>query len=118
MTKVLWALAVFIILSGTACNGTGVVSVAVTGNDSRTIAVPAATEFTVTLGTVGPGEFTSPPTISSSSVRFLDAAVVPPYTPGGPTQRFRFLATTPGRAIILFQHSYNNRSVEDTVEVR
>jgi len=117
-SKNVWTFAVLAILSVYACSGTDVVSVSVTGSTSQTVTVPATTEFTVTLGTVGPGEYISPPTISSSSVRFLDAAVVPPYTPGGPTQRFRFLATTPGTAIIVFQHSYNDRSVEDTVNVR
>ena len=110
--------AVVAILSVYACSGTDMVSVSVTGSTSQTVTVPVATEFAVTLGTVGPGEYISPPKISSSSVRFLDAAVVPPYTPAGPRQRFRFLATIPGKAIILFQHSYNNRFVEDTVDVR
>ncbi|MFN2601310.1 MAG: hypothetical protein ABR582_00995 [Gemmatimonadaceae bacterium] len=124
MTKKLFGLKLgagfltLVILSVSACNGTDMVSVSVTGNTSQTVAVPAATEFTVTLETVGPGEYISPPKISSSSVRFLDAAVVPPYTPAGPRQRFRFLATTPGKAIIVFQHSYNDRSVEDTISVR
>ena len=117
-SKYVWTFAVVAILSVYACNGTDMVSVSVTGSTSQTVTVPAATEFTVTLGTVGPGEYISPPKISSSSVRFLDAAVVPPYTPAGPRQRFRFLATTPGKAIIVFQHSYNDHSVEDTVSVR
>ena len=113
-----WGFITLVILSVSACNGTDVFSVSVRGNTSQSMSVPAATEFTVTLGTVGPGEYISPPKISSSSVRFLDAAVVPPYTPAGPTQRFRFLTTIPGKAIIVFQHSYNDRSVEDTVSVR
>jgi hypothetical protein len=117
-SKNIWSFAVVAILSVYACNGTDMVSVSVTGSTSQTVAVPAATEFTVTLGTVGPGEYISPPKISSSSVRFLGVAFVPPYSPAGPRQRFRFLATMPGKAIILFQHSYNNRSVEDTVDVR
>ena len=118
LSKNVCTFAVVAILSASACNGTDTVAVSVTGNTSQSVTVPTATEFTVTLGTVGPGEFIIPPQISSTSVRFLDAAVVPPYTPAGPRQRFRFLATTPGKAIIVFQHSYNDRSVEDTVSVR
>ncbi len=53
-------------LAGLAC-GNDPVSVAVTDTRSETVRVPARGGFTVTLGTVGPGNYT-PPAISTPSV--------------------------------------------------
>lgn len=116
MMKGLWTAAI-VLFSVTACNGTDTVSVAVKSNDNQTIVVPAATEFTITLGTVGGGNYASPPQISTTAVSFLSADFVSPYVPAGPRQLFRFLATGPGKAIIVFQHTGFGRTVEDTVEV-
>lgn len=80
--------------------------------------VPAGQVLSITLQTVGSGEYDSLPRISSSAVQFLDESFVPPYVPAGPTQRFRFQAATPGKAIIRFQHSGNNPMVIDTVMVQ
>jgi hypothetical protein len=106
------------ILTASACAGTNPVSVSIKGNTSQSLTVPAGTQFSVTLQTVGPGEYGSPPTVSSEAVHFLDVSQVIPNVPAGPTQRFRFGATTRGKAIIVFQHTGNNRTVEDTVDVR
>jgi hypothetical protein len=106
------------ILIASACSERNPVSVSIKGSTSQTLTVPAGTQFTVTLQTIGPGEYGSPPTVSSGAVDFLDVSLVSPYVPAGPTQRFRFDATTRGKAIIVFQHTGNNRTVEDTVDVR
>ena len=106
------------ILAACACGGKDPLSVSIDGATSRSLTVPAGTQFTVTLQTIGPGEYASPPAISSGAVRFLDVSLVSPYVPAGPTQRFRFAATAPGTAIIAFQHTGNDRAVEDTVRVR
>ena len=87
------------------------------GIPSRTFSVRVGQELDLTLQTVGPGTYQSPPTISSSSLRFLDMTFVGPPVPAGPTQRYRFKAEAPGHAVILFQHSGNNLAVSDTVEV-
>ena len=106
------------VLIVSACGEKNPVSVSIKGSTSQTLIVPAGTEFTVTLQTIGPGEYGSPPTLSSGAVHFLDVSLVSPYVPAGPTQRFRFDATTRGKAIIVFQHTGNTRTVEDTVDVR
>jgi hypothetical protein len=106
------------ILIASACGEKNPVSVSIKGSTSQTLTVPARTQFTVTLQTIGPGEYGSPPTVSSGAVDFLDVSLVSPYVPAGPTQRFRFDATTRGKAIIVFQHTGNNRTVEYTVDVR
>ena len=104
-------------LTASACGGKNPVAVSIVGR-SQSLAVPVGTQFNVTLQTIGPGEYTSPPTVSSAAVHFLDVAQTTLTVPAGPTQRFRFDATTRGNAIIVFQHTGNNPTVEDTVDVR
>lgn len=88
---------------------------------SQTISARVGQEISITLGNVGPGTYTSPPQISSSVLTYLGVDVVPPYTPAGPHQRFRFSAATPGRAIVEFRRTLGDATlavVHDTVEVR
>jgi len=93
------------------------------GIPSRTLSLTLGQTLELTLQTIGPGEYASPPTVSSTSVRFVDVTLVTPAVPAGVTQRFRFRAETPGRAIIMFQHSGQasdpgtGLTVHDTVEV-
>ena len=101
-----------------ACGGDNPVAISITGSTSRTFTVPAGSQFSVTLQTIGPGEYSSPPALSSSAVEFRDVADVSPYVPAGPTQRFRFLAAGPGSAVVRFTHTDRNPMVEDTVLVR
>ena len=109
---------VLALLLASACGGKNPVAVAIVGSTSESLTVPAGDQFTVTLQTVGPGEYSSPPTVSSGAVQFIDVAQVTPVVPAGPTQRFRFDAVSRGKAVIVFQHTGNNRTVEDTVDVR
>jgi hypothetical protein len=92
--------------------------VSVSDGGSRTIPARVGLEIVVTLQTVGPGEYASPPSVSSPSVRFLDVSQADVAVPAGPTQRFRFLAVSRGRAVITFRHTAQARVVEDTVDVR
>ena len=105
-------------LAPVACGGGDPVSVAVSGRTNRTFSVPVRTEFSVTLQTIGPGEYGSPPVISSTAVQYLGVAEVGPFVPAGPTQRFRFQANARGQAILVFHHTGANATVEDTVDVR
>ena len=101
-----------------ACGSDNPVGISITGGTSRTFTVPAGSQFSVTLQTIGPGEYSSPPALSSSAVQFRDMAGVCPCVPAGPTQSFRFLAVAPGSAIVRFTHTDRNPMVEDTVLVR
>jgi hypothetical protein len=108
-----------------SCGGKNPFSVAmidIKGSNSQSFTVPAGSEFAVTLQTIGPGEFASPPTVSSGAVQFLDVSIVGPNAPAGPKQQFRFNATTGGNAIIVFRHTGAGGPemlpVEDTVRVR
>jgi hypothetical protein len=86
------------------------------GAPSQSLTIKAGRELELTLHTTGPGEYASPPLVSSAAVRFLEVRVVAP-NPAGPTQRFRFEAVQPGVAVIVFQHTAQGPTIEDTVNV-
>jgi hypothetical protein len=65
--------------------------------------------------------YESSPVISSSAVTFLSVHVIPPYTPAGPTQRFRFKAVSAGQAMLNFRRTLSGALVSvvvDTIHVR
>ena len=109
--------------TGVVSDGTVTDSIAIVAGGSETFTrVAVGQRVNVTLFTVGPGEFDSLPTLSSSNLRFLDVAVVGPYVPAGPRQLFRFTAAAPGRVVVSFQHSEGidgkRYVVVDTIEIR
>jgi hypothetical protein len=118
LTAIAQVVPILTILTALACGGSNPVSVSIRGDTSQSLTVPAGTNFTVTLQTIGPGEYSSPPSVSSAAVHFLDASLVGPYVPAGPTQQFRFAALVPGKAIVVFQNTGMTSTVEDTVNVR
>ena len=88
---------------------------------SRTVVVDVAQEVRIVLGNVGPAIYESPPQMSSSALEFLDVDVVPPFTPAGPRQQFRFLAVRTGESIIHFRRLLGDSVVsvvEDTIRVQ
>jgi hypothetical protein len=99
-----------------ACRAENLVSIP--GTPDRTVFVAVGQELDMTLQTIGPGEYASPPTISSGALRFLDVIMVTPAVPAGPTQRFRFRAEAPGQAVVTFHPTGQSPAVEDTVNVR
>ena len=102
------------------CSADRIVSVPV-DSASRTVSVGVGQELRITLGNVGPAEYESPPQMSSSALTFLDVEVIPPFTPAGPTQRFRFRAVSAGEAIVHFRRLLGGSVVsfvEDTVQIR
>ena len=84
----------------------------------QSIRVGVGQELDLTVGTVGPGEYMAPPLISSDALRFLDAQIVAPHLPSGPTQLFRFQGQAPGTAVLIIQHSGTNPAIRDTVIVQ
>ena len=103
-----------------SCGSDGITSIV--GTTSQTIVAELGDEVQITLGNVGPGEYVSPPQISSTVLTFLSVDVVPPFTPAGPHQRFRFKTNARGQAIVSFRRFLNDSelgpSVDDTVKVR
>ena len=104
-----------VLLGVPAC---GSKSLTITGPGSRSVAVARGAEFTVVLQTVGPGEYQSPPTLSSGALQFLGVRQAALTVPAGPTQEFRFRAVARGETVIAFQHTGENPRVVDTVFVR
>jgi hypothetical protein len=88
------------------------------GVPSKTLSLVVGQKLDIKLQTIGPGEYASPPAVSSPSIRFLRAALVSPAVPAGSTQRFSFQAVALGLAIIAFHHTGQSATLEDTVEVR
>ena len=87
------------------------------GIPSQTLSMMAGRELDLTLQTIGPGEYVSPPSVSSAVLRFLSVRLVTPPVPAGVTQRFRFEAVAPGTAVIVFHHTDDDPTIEDTVDV-
>ena len=87
------------------------------GVPERTLSVTAGQKFDLTLQSIGPGEYSSPPGISSAAIRFLGVSAVGPAVPAGITQKFSFQAMAPGSATIVFLHTGQNPTVEDTIAV-
>jgi hypothetical protein len=87
------------------------------GSSGRAFSVEAGQDFEIRLQSLGPGEYRSPPAISSGAIRFGGVRLTPPHVPAGVTQLFRFQAVTPGRAIVVFRHSGHSVTVIDTVDV-
>jgi hypothetical protein len=88
------------------------------GNSGRAFTVKAGQEFEIRLQSIGPGEYRSPPSVSSNAVRFREVRLATPHVPAGVTQLFRFEAIAPGRAIVIFRHSEQSPTVIDTVDVQ
>jgi hypothetical protein len=82
--------------------------------------VNSGEELRITMPTVGPGEYESPPNISGSAVTFLDMTTINNQSPGGDIQLFRFKAVASGQALITFHNSSPDLhpDVVDTVVVR
>ena len=94
---------------------------AVNGFPSDTLKVLVGQELTVTVLSVGGGEYKSPPAITSENnlpvLHFVNAVLACPCPPGGPVQRFRFRGLRVGVATVEFQHSVFERDRSVTVRV-
>lgn len=102
-----------------ACSSNTIIGVPV---DTRSQLVNATVgeEIDVTLANEGPGTYTSPPSMSSTALNFIEMVIVPPASPAGPWQRFRFRAAAKGESIVDFQRMLGDSlvsTVEDTVVV-
>jgi hypothetical protein len=68
-------------------------------DSGQSVSANLGDELDVKVWSIGPSSY-GDPVISSAAVQFLSVAVVPPYTPGGPTQLFSFRAAGVGQATI------------------
>jgi len=103
-------------LSWAACRSP--VAPDVPGTPSRQISLVIGQEIGIRLGTLGSGEYATPPSMSGTAVRFLDVSVCC-NTPGGVVQVFHFVAVASGQSIVAFHNTDPSRPVvEDTMVVR
>jgi hypothetical protein len=98
------------------------ISASIRGNTDQQVSVPVGTIVSAVLFITGPGEFVSPPEISSSNLEFMDVAFIDRVVaPGGRSQRFRFKAMRRGQSVITFRLSDDqnpmDRIVVHTVDV-
>lgn len=101
-----------------ACGGRDPVLPQQVDGSQTAVTATVGRELGIMVGTVGPGAYDSIPAISSGVIRFLDAAIVPPYVPAGPRQRFRFMPEQRGTAVITLTHSGTTPTVTIAVSVR
>jgi hypothetical protein len=94
----------------------------VSGMPAKSFAISVGKEIAIQVGTVGPGEFINPPTLTGSSLQFLEVTAPAVVLPGGVRQIFHFKGVAAGQTVIVF-HNTNpsppfHPDVVDTVNVR
>ena len=90
--------------------------------NTQTFSIAVGQEATIQLGTVGPGEYVNPPTLTGSAIQFLGVTTPPGVAvPSGVRQIFHFKGVASGQAVILFHNTATDGrhpDVIDTVNVR
>ena len=90
--------------------------------NTQTFSIAVGQEATIQLGTVGPGEYVDPPTLTGSAIQFLGVTTPPGVAvPSGVRQIFHFKGVASGQAVILFHNTATDGrhpDVVDTVNVR
>jgi hypothetical protein len=88
------------------------------GSPSSTLSIDVGQEVLITMRTVGPGEYASPPVVTGTAVTFLDVSLADAQVPAGETQVFRFKGVSRGQAVVVFHNTGTHADVSDTVVVR
>jgi hypothetical protein len=83
----------------------------------RSLEVSLGQELRLTIRTIGPGNYASPPEMAGTSLTFIDSRFADVQVPAGPTQVYRFLASARGTTIVRFHNTYSDLVVADTVRV-
>ena len=64
-------------------------------DSGKVVSAMLGDELDIKLSNIGPSTY-GDPILSSNSVQYLSVSVVGPYSPGGPTQLFKFKAVAKG----------------------
>ena len=112
---------ILVALIGVACGADRIVSIDVgTGSHRVTAGIGDLVDIRLWGGAVG--LYSSPPTISTPSVVFVDVSVQSSANgatnPGGPTQHFRFRAESRGVAVVTFTPLQEAPVISDTIVVQ
>jgi hypothetical protein len=101
-----------------ACGSNSVSPLEVIGAPPRTFTIAVGQQVDIQMGSVGPGEYVSPPTLMGSAIDFLGVSLATIQVPAGETQLFHFKGVAPGQAIVRFHNTNQSADVSDTVVVR
>jgi hypothetical protein len=104
-----------------ACSTSGSGPFEVYGQPSGAFSVAVGQQIDIKIGTAGPGEYVSPPTLNGSAIAFL--SVTPGAAlPSGVQQIFHFKGVARGQTVVVFQNTnppgIPHPDVIDTVVVR
>jgi hypothetical protein len=108
------AAASFLMLAA-SCGSDEIVSL--TGAPNNTLSADVGNEVSITLQTIGQGQYLAP-SVSSANVEYVGVSQLAVISPAGPTQKFTFRAVSRGMAVLMFTHTGNNPTVQDTIVVR
>lgn len=103
-----------------ACSGRGVFEV--WGAPSAAFSIAVGQQIDIQMGTAGPGEYVSPPTLNGSTITFLSVTSGLPV-PSGVQQVFHFRGVAGGSTVVVFHNTnppggFTHPDVIDTVNVR
>jgi hypothetical protein len=87
------------------------------GVPAGTFTIDLGQEIAIQMGTVGPGEYVSPPVLNGSAIQFLEVTQGDPV-PAGARQIFHFKGVANGQTVIQFHNTNFRSDVSDTVVVR
>jgi hypothetical protein len=91
------------------------------GQPSGAFSVAVGQQIDIKIGTVGPGEYVSPPTLNGSAIAFL-SVTAGAAMPAGTQQIFHFKGVARGQTVVVFQNTnppgIPHPDVIDTVVVR
>lgn len=93
----------------------------VDGAPSGAFSIAVGQEIEISMGTVGPGSYMSPPTLNGAALSFLGVTSPSVASPGGDEQVFHFKGLATGATIIVFhptEFGLARPDVSDTVVVR
>jgi hypothetical protein len=80
-------------------------SLGVYGQPPGTFVIAVGQEIDIQMGTVGPGEYVSPPALMGSAILFVGESSPSVVVPSGAQQIFHFKGVASGQTIILFHNT-------------
>ena len=85
---------------------------------SRTITASPLEVLALSVTTVGPGEFVTPPSITGAAVQFIGMGTPAVQVPAGVTQVFLLGGATSGTSVVRFVNTTSPTVFEDTIVTR
>lgn len=87
------------------------------GSPSTSMSIVVGQELRVTMRTIGPGEYVSPPALTGAAALFRGVALADAQVPAGVTQVFTFRGVSAGQTLVVFHNTGVQADVIDTIVV-